>query len=152
MSVKHQVIGSNPVTPSNYNMNSKTKGDITEAKFITIFLSKGWSVSLPFGDNQRYDMIVDDGIRLLKVQCKTGRISNGCILFSTQSINSHNQTRYSYKGQIDYFAIYCVSNDASYFVSVDDVPFGEGRLRIDSYKKNTSNKKTPIRWASTYII
>ena len=41
-------------------MNSKDKGDIAEAFVTARLLEMGNSVSKPFGDNQRYDIIVDN--------------------------------------------------------------------------------------------
>jgi hypothetical protein len=43
-------------------------------------------VSIPFGTNQRYDLIVDLGDRLVRVQCKTGRLRDGTIKFATQTV------------------------------------------------------------------
>ncbi len=38
---------------------------------IAWFVSTGWTVSIPLVDNQGYDLVVDDGERLLRVQVKT---------------------------------------------------------------------------------
>lgn len=40
-------------------MNSKNKGNIGEAIILAEFIKYGIQVSLPFGDNARYDMIAD---------------------------------------------------------------------------------------------
>ena len=32
----------------------------------------GYSLLVPFGENTRYDLVVDDGSQLWRVQCKTG--------------------------------------------------------------------------------
>ena len=31
----------------------------------------GCAVFLPFGENTRYDLVIDDGVSLQRVQCKT---------------------------------------------------------------------------------
>jgi PD-(D/E)XK endonuclease len=41
----------------------------------------GFAVLLPFGENTRYDLVVDDGAELRRVQCKTGRLYKGAIRF-----------------------------------------------------------------------
>ncbi|WP_266075151.1 group I intron-associated PD-(D/E)XK endonuclease [Haladaptatus caseinilyticus] len=53
-------------------MNTKGKGGETEAEIIHTFISRGYSISVPFGDNDKYDIIVDSGQNICRVQCKTG--------------------------------------------------------------------------------
>ena len=33
----------------------------------------GYQVSTPFGENTRYDLVLDDGTTLTRLQCKTGQ-------------------------------------------------------------------------------
>lgn len=49
----------------------KDTGDETEAKIIAALVSCGYTVSVPFGDNSKYDLITDDGDQLRRIQCKT---------------------------------------------------------------------------------
>ena len=115
-------------------MNTKNKSERSEAAVLTEFLHRGFSVSLPFGDNQRYDLIVDLGDRLIKVQVKVGRIRNGIIIFDAQS--SHD--RQDYRGVIDYFAIYVFKEKQVYLVDVTEVPVTKASLRLDKPKNNQS--------------
>ena len=46
---------------------NKQKGDIGEAKCLAKMIELGIPVSLPFGDNQRYDMIIDVNGELKKI-------------------------------------------------------------------------------------
>ena len=133
-------------------MNSKTKGDISEAVIIAEFLKEGIPVSKPFGDNQPYDLIIDILGNLKKVQIKTGRIVNGCIYFrSSNSINTFlqkNKRRQSYKGKVDYIAVYCPENDGKYLININDCTNVETSLRILPPRLNSPN----IRWAKNYIL
>ena len=67
----------------------------------------GYQVSVPFGENTRYDLVVDDGDRLLRVQCKTGRLYDGVIVFRTASSYAHHPNpkprQRHYQGQVDAF-------------------------------------------------
>jgi hypothetical protein len=45
----------------------------------------GLDIYLPFGENTRADLIIDDGGRLSRVQCKSGRLRDGAVRFSTCS-------------------------------------------------------------------
>lgn len=54
-------------------INSKKQGDIGMCYAIAFYSKKGWTVSIPVTDSQDYDLVVDDGDKLLKVQVKTTR-------------------------------------------------------------------------------
>jgi len=49
---------------------TQRKGDIATTHAICIFTSMGYDVSLPITESASYDLIVDDGIKLFKVQVK----------------------------------------------------------------------------------
>jgi hypothetical protein len=51
-------------------MQSKFFGGLGQSFCVSYFLSQGFIVSQPLYDNARYDLIVDDGIQLKRVQCK----------------------------------------------------------------------------------
>ena len=48
-------------------MNTKDKGNIGEAVILAEFMKKGISVSIPFGDNARYDLIAEFNGKLNKI-------------------------------------------------------------------------------------
>lgn len=52
-------------------MNTKEQGAIGVAKAIAYYGSKGFLVSIPIAEIKRYDLVVDDGVQLLKVEVKT---------------------------------------------------------------------------------
>lgn len=54
-----------------WRANPREQGLIGLTDAIAWFGSRGWSVSLPLIDSQPYDLIVDDGKRLHRVQVKT---------------------------------------------------------------------------------
>src|ERR1051325_9239998 len=113
------------------NGNSSAKGNISESKVLAAFTEAGYTVLLPFGTGVAYDLVIDDGVNLSRVQMKTGRLRKGCVLFAAYSTNGSkgNQRRRDYKGKADLFAVYCPDNDKIYLVSVDEVSI-EGRLRV----------------------
>lgn len=51
--------------------NSKNQGDIGLGQAIAWFSKNGYVVSIPLTDSQEYDLIVDNGSVLQKVQVKT---------------------------------------------------------------------------------
>ena len=54
-------------------INSKKQGDIGMCYAMAYYAKLGWTVSVPVTDSQDYDLIVDSGTRLFKVQVKTTR-------------------------------------------------------------------------------
>ena len=109
------------------------KGQITELKVQEEFLRYGFEVSIPVYNVSRYDMLVDTGNEILKIQIKTSRINNesarDSFIFSCFS----DAGRYT-KNDVDYFAT--VWKDKVYLI-----PFDE-----------TSKEKTIYEEDSTYLM
>ena len=124
---------------------SNDVGNVSESRILAAFVDAGFLVSIPFGNGTPYDLIVDVDNRLLKVQVKTGRLRNGCVLFSAQRINGHHGTRrFKYTDdEFDLFGVYCPDNDGKYLVPRLG-ELAEGRLRICATK---NNQQQQIRWA-----
>lgn len=93
-------------------LTSKQKGNLTELQCLTAFYEQGCHVSLPYGENSRYDMIVDVRGRLIRVQVKTASIkpnTTDAIMFSCRSshVNSKGVKNVTYTSEeIDYFATF----------------------------------------------
>ena len=133
-------------------LTSKQKGNLTELQCITAFYAEGCHVSLPYGENSRYDMIVDvDGI-LLRVQVKTSSLkdgSNDAINFSCRSshVNSNGVKNVRYTAQeIDYFATFW--DGQCYLVPVSECST-EKTLRFAPPK---SGQIKGITFASEYVL
>jgi PD-(D/E)XK endonuclease len=52
-------------------------GQRTEARILAYLVAHGYGVLLPFGVNQRYDLVLDLNGRFVRAQCKTGRYRKG---------------------------------------------------------------------------
>lgn len=96
--------------------NPKTVGERSEAVILARFLLKGEVVLQPFGDNQRYDLVIERQGRFFRVQCKTGRVKDGCVCFQSCS-RAGGKSRRAYGGEIEFFAVYCPDNEKVYFVA-----------------------------------
>lgn len=122
-------------------MDTKTKGDITELKIATKLVELGEQILFPYGDNNRYDIVVDKGDKFVKIQCKTGRLKNGVVIFNTCSHHCRkNYIMKNYRGEIDLFGIYCPQNKKCYLVPVEDVGVSNARLRVYPPKNNQHKK------------
>lgn len=68
-------------------MNTKRQGSLGVARAVWYYTEKGCAVFTPVSDVSRYDLIVDDGQRLLKVEVKTTRQKNGQVGLRTHGGN-----------------------------------------------------------------
>ncbi len=89
----------------------KAKGDRSTLAIMLALSEVGYAVLVPFGENTRYDLVIDDGESLKRVRCKTGRLREGGIRFAACSSYAHHPNPKmvvrDYLGQIDYFGVYC---------------------------------------------
>src|SRR5207248_2619165 len=138
--------------------DNKSVGERSQAIILARLSEVGYSVMIPFGENHRYDLVIEDGDgNFHRIQCKTGCISNGCIDFSTASSYYHHPRkggkidhwRRDYRGQIEYFAVYSPETKRVYLVPVDHVPLTEGKLRLEPTK---NNQEKLVRWAKNYEL
>ena len=130
----------------------KQKGNLTELQCITAFYELGYAVSIPYGENSRYDFIADINGELIKVQVKTSRVKkeNEAIVFACRSTNTNTQgtTYHRYNAeQIDYFATYW--NGKCYLVSVNECGV-EKTLRFCYPQNGQSSPSIPQPFCPRY--
>jgi PD-(D/E)XK endonuclease len=133
--------------------NTVDKGTQTEAVVLSVLAKAGYTVLMPFGPT-RYDLAIDarDGTGIKTVQCKTGRILKGCIVWSTCSVHTQTYVKTDYRGQADFFAVWCPAyGEDVYLVPVDEVGLREGSLRINPLKRPGELNKE-CRWADKYKV
>jgi hypothetical protein len=85
--------------------NTKRVGDIAELAVMSALLRRGFRVAIPFGEDNRYDLIIDDGVALSRVQVKSGRLRNGAIIFNCYSSHTHRVgvSCRGYEGEVEYW-------------------------------------------------
>ena len=132
----------------------KKIGDRSTLAIMLALHDVGFAVLLPFGENTRYDLAIDDGVELRKVQCKTGRLRNGAIRFAACSSYVHHRNpvmpRRSYTGEVDAFAVYCPDTNGVYLVPIHDLAVErQGALRVEAPR---NNQRRFIRFASDYEV
>lgn len=124
---------------------------MSEGIILGKLLQLGFVVLLPFGNNQRYDLVIDLGNGSFKRgQCKTARYYNGCVIFNSCNINGFTGKRKDYRGQIEVFWVYSPDMKKVYEVPVGSVGISSGVLRVEATKKKAGKNK--IRWAKDYEI
>ena len=110
----------------------------------------------PFGENCRYDLVLEIDGMFLRIQCKTGRMRGGAISFNACSYTYHHPSnqgtreyKHHYRGRADLFGIYCRQTDGVYLVPVDEIGLNSGSLRVHPTRNNQAKK---IRWARDYEV
>jgi len=132
----------------------KDVGDRSTLAIMFALRLEGYAILVPFGENTRYDIVIDTGARLRRVQCKTGRLRDGAILFPTCSTYVHHKNpkvpRRDYEGQIDEFAVYCPELGAVYLIPIEDMPARAlGSLRVTPPR---NGQRKNIRLAAAYEV
>jgi hypothetical protein len=116
---------------------------------MTAYLKAGFTVSVPFGTGAPYDLIVDNGSCLCKVQVKTGWSRNGCIIYrgDRRVREAHPYATRPYtETEVDYFAIYYPPTDSIYVVPFK-ICSSSGCLRFDPVH---NGQQKLIRWARDF--
>ena len=106
-------------------MNSKDKGNIGDAIVLAEFVKMGIQVSIPFGDNARYDLIADFNNKLNKIQikyCNSLSENNSIVCPCASSTNHTTNKHYStYENDVDYFVFYLAPWDICVLVPITEI-------------------------------
>lgn len=134
-------------------MDTKSVGNIGEAKVLCKFVELGIPVYLPFGDNERSDLIADFNGKLNRIQVKTSiKAEDGKMLFDLTSSTEHrsNGIKHKYtKDEIDYFACYNITRDKIYLIPIADEQISSITIRYE-LPKNGQTKG--IHFEEDYLI
>jgi hypothetical protein len=132
----------------------KAIGDRSQLAIMAALDDIGYAVFVPFGENSRVDLIIDDGDRLARVQCKTGRLQRGAVRFRACSSYAHHPNpkilKRDYLGEIDYFGVYCPETHGVYPVPIECAEVRrECSLRVDASR---NGQREGIRLAADYAV
>jgi len=138
--------------------NPKAIGERSQAHIIARLLDVGYNVLTPYGDNTRYDLVIEDADgNFYRIQCKTGWVENDGAYIEFATVSSYYHTRAGrtehgrkdYRGQIAYFAVYCPNTWKVYLVPVDHVGTTNAKLRLEPTK---NKQEKHVRWAKDYEL
>lgn len=135
-------------------MNTKQIGNLTELQCITYLYGLGYDISIPFGNANKYDLIMDVDGKLYRVQCKhsseycdeTGEVEYIKFKATWQSHNTKGYLRKKYTTEdVDFFATFY--QNKCYLIPVRECSF-EKILRL----KNPKNGQTKgVSFLSDYL-
>lgn len=140
-------------------MNTKKKGDIAETAILKKLVQKEYRVSIPWGENAPYDLIVDIQGILGRVQCRTGRINDDekSIEFnlSTTCYSSFEKksVRKGKSEEIDFYGIYTPKDDCCYLIPKGKITNNQsGYLRLKPFEKGREWMEKKCLWAKDFLI
>ena len=132
-------------------LTSDQKGAVAETAIVHAATKLGISVYTPVAEGGRYDMILELGERLVRVQCKWAPRQGDVIVVRCYSSRRNRdgllRRRYSVD-EIDAFAAYCADLDCCYFLPLE--LFGERsaiQLRLAPAR---NNQKAGLNWAKDF--
>lgn len=122
-------------------------GNHSESVVLSAYLKEGFIVSIPFGSGASYDLLVDTGSNICKIQVKTAWVSRGVLRYKSLRRQPKTEMRRLYKdGEADFLAVFCPANNSLYGIHIKNHPTG-GWLRLEPVKNGQAKN---IRWASDY--
>jgi len=99
---------------------TKQKGDIAEA-FVTYLLKQNrFNVLIPWGEDNRYDIVTEKNGVFKRIQVKYATPKNGTIEVRVRGCNNYNIIHYSPK-DIDIIAVYSSKRNKVYFVPLNGI-------------------------------
>lgn len=130
-------------------MNTLQRGDATEAALISALMDGGFEVLLPFSRSLPYDLAVALAEnRLARIQCKCGRLRDGCVIFNTSGTD-HGSGSHHYRGRADLFGVRCSEIDSIFLVPVAIAPLSSMGLRLSTAK---NNQRARIHFAAEFEL
>lgn len=114
------------------------KGNIGQTAAALDALRRGYHVSIPM-EGAAYDLIVDTGSALLRVQVKYVEPKNGILLVRLRESTSE---------KVDYFAVYNCSDQKIYWIPFNKITNELSMaLRVDESKQ----KRSDALYASDFV-
>jgi hypothetical protein len=134
-------------------LTSTEKGATAELAIAYHAARLGIVALRPMVEGRRYDLVLDTGARLWRVQCKWGRVRNGVVVVTTGSCR-HTPRGYvktTYSGsEVDGIGVCCLERDECYFVPIADAEGKSAlRLRLDPA---ANNQQACVKMARDYPL
>lgn len=124
-------------------MDSQVKGDLAELRYAAKLKELGYTILIPFTEGQHYDIVVDTGDDMVRVQVKSStlidddRVKFNC--FNSSTSKSGNATYYT-KEMIDGLGIYNADTDGYFYIPVEEINKNTMTLNSKEGAKNPMNE------------
>jgi Holliday junction resolvase-like predicted endonuclease len=99
---------------------TKQKGDIAEAYVMYLLKQRGFNVLVPWGEDNRYDLVTEKKGVFKRIQVKYVTPKNGVLEVAIRSSNNYNIIHYSPE-DIDIIAAYSPIDNKVYFIPLKTI-------------------------------
>lgn len=127
------------------------KGAIAETAITAAAVKLGLVVLRPVVEGRRYDLVLDTGERLLRVQCKWAPFKRGVIVVHLTTCrhtpSGYKRTTYS-ENEVDGIAVYCQALDTCYYLPIS-VAAGRSGMHLRTTPA-ANNQRAAINSAERY--
>jgi len=137
-----RVAASRPKTDRRRATTCKRQGELSELAFVHKAASLGFGVARPYGDNERYDFIVDSGQRLWRVQVKsTAYLRGECYrVLVLRHLRGHTV---SYQpSEVDFLVAHVIPEEAWFVLPIRAI----GSRPILTLSRSPSARRRPRLW------
>lgn len=127
-------------------MDKILKGDLSKAYIIAKLLKENYRVLEPISENSRYDLVVENEGKFLRIQVKTIYFKNDLgvyemVCYSTTRRNKkHIKTKYT-EEEVDFIIGYNPDTDKVYTFPIGDIA---GRHQIIFRENRQANQYSPL--------
>ena len=111
--------------------DTSSRGDLSEYEIAVALMRAGRRVLRPISSASRYDLAIDnrDGT-FVRVQCKTGVLRDGRIVFRAYSVSGHSTKSAPYREDVDAFGVYCPATGHAYLIPIAAVGQRSGSVYL----------------------
>ena len=128
------------------------RGDITEINVAAALMRSGRRVLRPISTGLRYDLLIDNGGgEFWRVQCKTGLLKDGYIVFRVRNFDARRPNGVSYRGQIESFGVFCPENGRTYLVPMAALLASDSTARL-RLRPARNGQRARVRLAAEFEI
>jgi hypothetical protein len=107
-------------------------------------------IFLPWGDGDVVDLMVEMRGKLQRLQCKTARLEDGCVVFALGSLHWEKKVWKPYSAKdIDAFIAYCPQTDKVYLFPHALAGVKQASLRVAPLQRNRTKG---IMWAKDFEL
>ena len=132
-------------------LTTDQKGAIAESAVTLEAIRLGLDVYRPMAEGGRYDLIIDIGSQLLRVQCKYPRLHGDVVkvrCYSTRRAREGLRKRTYRAAEVDLIAAYCRDLDRCFLLSADHF---DGHTQVDlRVAASRNNQRVGVNWADDF--
>lgn len=129
-------------------VNTKSVGNKAESVILSCFVKHNIPVLLPFGDNEKYDLVIDINGRFQSVQVKNRLLKEGKIMVDLRHRIGVKRIKYeTYFNKVDFIAVWCEKINRCFLMPLERIG-KKTSITLDKPKNNSSITK--VIWSDEF--